>query len=157
MSLERAHTEIGPEVLDRTWQGLLKKAKHTKTGCILCHLKPHGKAKYIRVNVHDTAEERKTKGLPPGQAKVAVMLHHLAYYQRKKTNSTTWLGLKDDNDISHLCFNTKCMNPDHLFEEDHLTSLSRIFCHYKQVKCGCTDVRCKHHLPPCLPMNLGNN
>lgn len=36
-------------------------------------------------------------------------------------------------DVSHICHNKLCINPDHLVLETHLANMSRIHCHYSGV------------------------
>lgn len=49
----------------------------------------------------------------------------------------------DHLDISHLCHNPKCINPQHLILEPHSINIDRIFC--RRIK---QCINC--HLPYCL-------
>lgn len=46
-------------------------------------------------------------------------------------------------EVSHLCHNRLCVNPDHLVAEVHCINMSRIHCHY-------TGACSLEHCPPCI-------
>ncbi len=63
-----------------------------------------------------------------------------------------------DGDISHLCGNPSCCNPDHLFEEDRNSNINRRFCPGILVD-SATDYKyrlCKHQ-PRCCTSTFFNS
>ena len=39
-----------------------------------------------------------------------------------------WIGIHSDLECSHLCWNRKCVNMDHVIIEEHKANLDRIEC-----------------------------
>jgi hypothetical protein len=63
-------------------------------------------------------------------------VHVLAYWVAHRE-----LPINNQIDISHLCHNRKCFNPQHLVRETHAKNWDRIHCH--------GGAHCKHE-PACL-------
>lgn len=87
------------------------------------------------------------KDFPVGVGRTTIHVHRLAFtLQHRLQNFPV-------GDVSHLCHNSKCVNVDHLVNEDHITNNSRRSC----VSCG----RCLGHpapSPPCrLDLKMPNN
>lgn len=65
-----------------------------------------------------------------------------------------------EHEVSHLCHNPACVNPDHLIWEFHRANVAREKCRYtRSIKCpGCehTFSLCKHD-PKCIPCTCTSN
>jgi hypothetical protein len=84
-------------------------------------------------------------GTPPNKARV--MKHHFALYQEKKVCVH---GYAEEHghtvievEVSHLCGNSYCWNPDHMFIE--LTAINN-----RRKECHKDPSRPCNHVPPCL-------
>lgn len=76
----------------------------------------------------------------PGEKSKPVYVHRLAY---QLSRNILKLPSEGKFEVSHLCHNHRCVNPDHLVFESHEANCSRMTCKLQNL---CT----RGHAPPCI-------
>lgn len=94
-------------------------------GCLLCKLGGGG-ARYSTLTVT----------FPWNKKKKTVLSHRFSYMLRTKV-----FDLPENMQVSHICHNRRCVNPDHLSLEPNHINQDRQVCR------GIYPPRCKTHAP----------
>ena len=112
------------------------KAKSTNAqGCWIAN-KMHNGHGYVKLKV-------------AGGGRREFYAHHLALIHAGAWSDVFWVHCKDagDYEISHICHNTRCFNPEHLMAEPKAENLARNSCQgLTWIQCPCP---CGHRFNPC--------
>ncbi len=115
------------EQINKTYERVMMKVKkNSATGCSIVQLKPSKSKGYAQAFVQGTNKK--------------VLVHILSYWF-----SHGPFDPSDGKDVSHLCHNPLCINPEHLIREDSLTNQRRKGC-IRTVTCPCG---CNHTFSVC--------
>lgn len=116
-------------------------ATTNSTGCWLSSKAPDKERGYIKTKVPFMR--------PNGSSKHEPYLHVLAFFSACSSPQREGIRLlmeRNGEQISHLCHNKTCFNPDHLVRESAAQNRSRNDCRsFKKVKCP----NCAHEWCPC--------
>jgi hypothetical protein len=123
------------------------KGHRNRRGCVIPKRLPRDDG-YVRWTIAKKAVETAFKGaspMPTGEQSFYV--HQLAYYAKYGTIPT-----RNHEHLSHLCDDSRCMNPKHLVVESPKVNNSRKNCRVTVTcqHCGESTDACAHN-PKCIP------
>jgi len=146
---------------------MVRRARGVKSvnGCMIPNVGNAGKYKQVQVQEFAVnavrsrgRQSRQTRPyFPSGMKSFRVLVHQLAYLEAKGVVPEAGF------DISHLCHQHECCNPDHLIIEPHSINISRIGCPgtlIGKIPCYHSDCNSRHdgsiilcrHVPPCMSL-----
>jgi len=132
-SLEDSDVKDAISRIKKGYQNYYGPAKTNSIGCFLAQKTPNkGKdSGWIKCKV--------------GGRKTEYYIHHLSLLTSDRGNELK--GVKDGQQVSHLCHERTCFNPDHLTVEDAVKNRARNKCiSWTWITCPCG---CGHEFNPC--------
>lgn len=109
------------------------KKQDEELGCWTSKLASDQKETYANVNLQNTYSHVPGKGHLKINLKKAY-LHHLAIIGKDDLERLSWCTQENSIfQVSHLCHNPRCFNPDHLVVEESARNRARNICQHHEV------------------------